>query len=87
MVMDVQYNNYERLMFVAHSQEDLDHYRPQALEIAQFCERWGMRYEEFQGSEMYIRRLVEVVGALDSVDGDFVVVPPGDETKLSQFLR
>ena len=87
MVMDVQYNNYERLMFVAHSQEDLDHYRPQALEIAQFCERWGMRYEELQGSEMYIRRLVEVVGALDSVDGDFVVVPPGDETKLSQFLR
>jgi len=46
-----------------------------------------MRYEEMQGSEAYIRRLVEVAAALDSVDGDFVVVPPGDEIQLSQFLR
>jgi hypothetical protein len=87
MVMDVQYQNYERLMFVAHNQEDLDRYRPQALEIAEFCERWGMRYEELRGSDAYIRRLVEVASALDSVNGDFVLVSPGGELQLSQFLR
>jgi hypothetical protein len=87
MVMDIQYQNYQRLMFVAHNQEDLDHYRPQALEVARFCERWGMRYEELQGSDDYIRRLVAVTAALNRVDGDFVLVPPGKELKLSQFLR
>ena len=87
MVMDVQYKNYKRLMFVAHNQEDLERYRPQALEVAKFCERWGMRYEELQGSEVYIRRLVEVAAALDTMDEDFVMVPPGGELQLSQFLR
>ena len=87
MVMDVQYKNYKRLMFVAHNQEDLERYRPQALEVAKFCERWGMRYEELQGSEAYIRRLVEVAAALDTMDEDFVMVPPGGELQLSQFLR
>jgi hypothetical protein len=87
MVMDAQYSNYERLLFVAHNQEDLECYRSQALEVAQFCERWEMRYEELQGSEAYVRRLVEVAAALDNVDGDFVVVPPGNEIQLSQFLR
>jgi hypothetical protein len=87
MIMDVQYNHYERLLFVAHSREDLERYRPQALEVAKFCERWGMRYEEMQGSEAYVRRLVEVSGALNNVDGDFVLVPPGEEIQLNQFLR
>ncbi len=87
MVMDIQYQNYQRLMFVAHNQEDLDYYRPQALEVARFCERWGMRYEELQGSDDYIRRLVAVTTALDRVDGDFVLAPPGNELTLSQFLR
>ena len=87
MVMDVQYKNYKRLMFVAHNQEDLDHYRPKALEVAQFCERWGMYYEERHGSEAYIHQLIKVTSALDSVDGDFVMVPPGDQLQLSQFMR
>ena len=87
MIMDVQYNHYERLLFVAHSREDLERYRPQALEVAKFCERWGMRYEEMQGSEAYVRRLVEVSGALNNEDGDFVLGPPGEEIQLSQFLR
>ena len=87
MVMDVQYKNYKRLMFVAHNQEDLDRYRPKALEVAQFCERWEMRYEELQGSEVYVRRLVEVAAALETIDEDFVMVPPGGEIQLSQFLR
>jgi hypothetical protein len=84
--MDQQYQNYERLVLVAHSPADLETYRPQAQEIARYCARWGMRYEEILGSDAYVRRLVEVAAALDTADGDFVVVPPGGELRQSQFI-
>jgi hypothetical protein len=60
-LMDQQYQHYERLVLVAHSQEDLDEYRVQAQAVARFCERWGLRYEEMLGSDAYLRRLVELV--------------------------
>ena len=86
-VMDQQYRHYERLAMVAHKQEDLDTYRPQAQEVAKYCERWGFQYEEILGSDAYVRRLVEVAAALDQADGDFVVVPPGGEISQAQFMR
>ena len=86
-VMDQQYRHYERLAMVAHKQEDLDRYRPQAQEVAKYCERWGFQYEEILGSDAYVRRLVEVAAALDQADGDFVVVPPGGEISQAQFMR
>jgi hypothetical protein len=86
-VMDQQYQHYERLAMVAHNQADLDKYRLQAQEVAQYCERWGFRYEEILGSDAYVRRLIEVAAALDQVDGDFVVVPPGGEISQDQFIR
>jgi hypothetical protein len=88
---------------VAHDQADLAAYRPQAEEVARFCERWGMRYEELLGSDAYVRRLVELVlraakegaAALDEVGGDgslglttdFLVIPPGGEIRQEQFMR
>jgi hypothetical protein len=86
-IMDQQYQHYERLVLVAHDQADLDTYRPQAQEVARFCERWGMRYEEVLGSDRYVRRLVEVATSLDSADGDFLVIPPGGEIRQEQFMR
>jgi hypothetical protein len=86
-VMDQQYQHYERLALVAHTQEDLDKYRLQAKEVARFCERWGYRYEEILGSDAYVRRFIEVAAALDKADGDFVVVPPGGEISQNQFVR
>jgi hypothetical protein len=86
-IMDQQYQHYERLVLVAHSQADLEEYRQQALPVAQFCERWGMRYEEILGSDRYIRRLVELVTAPEDVDGDFLVIPPGAEIRQEQFIR
>jgi hypothetical protein len=92
--MDQQYRHYERLVLVAHSPADLETYRPQALEVARFCERWGMRYEEMLGSDGYVRRLVELAGRLarngsGSVegDGDFLVIPPGGEIRQEAFMR
>jgi len=86
-VMDQQYQHYKRLAFVAHSQEDLEQYRPQAQEVAQFCARWGMQYEEILGSDGFVRRLVEVAASLEKANEDFVVVPPGGELKQSHFIR
>ena len=86
-VMDQQYQHYRRLLLVVHSQADLETYRPQALEVARFCARWGMQYEELVGSDRYIQRLVEVAAALDRANGDFLVIPPGGEIRQEQFMR
>lgn len=94
-VMDQQYQHYERLVLVAHSQEDLDAYRPQAQEVASFCERWEMRYEEILGSDGYLRRLAELLSAvaeqgiagLNGAGDDFLVIPPGGEILQEQFMR
>ena len=86
-VMDQQYQHYERLALVIHSQADLEKYRPQAQEVARYCEQWGMRYEEILGSDAYVRRLVEVATALDKAGDDFVVIPPGGEISQNQFIQ
>jgi len=86
-IMDQQYRNYRRLVFVAQGQGDLDEYRPQAKEVAQFCRRWDMEYEEILGSDRYIKRLVEVAIDPARVNEDFVLIPPGGEVRLEQFLR
>jgi hypothetical protein len=85
-LMDQQYQHYTRLVFVAHSDEDLEKYRPQAKEVAEFCTRWGMRYEEILGSEIYVRRLAEIARSPERADHDFIVVPPGGELKQHQFI-
>jgi hypothetical protein len=86
-LMDQQYRHYKRLVLVAHNQADLEAYRPRAQEVAAFCERWGMRYEEILGSDQYVRRLIDVAAALEKADDDFVVIPPGGEIRQEQFMR
>jgi hypothetical protein len=85
-LMDQQYQHYKRLVLVAHQQEDLDQYRPQAQQVAKFCERWGMRYEEKLGSDRYVARLVEVAKSLDRDAKDFLIVPPGGEIRQEEFI-
>jgi len=85
-IMDTQYQNYERLVLVTQNEADMDNYRPQALEVAEYCQRWGMRYEEIVGSDQYVRRLVEVAAALDTADENFLIVPPGGEIKQEEFI-
>jgi hypothetical protein len=94
-IMDQQYQHYERLVLVAQSQADLDAYREQALQVARFCERWGMRYEEFLGSDVYVQRFVAVASNLEaagtfaalSASSDFLVILPGGEIHQEQFMR
>jgi len=86
-VMDQQYQHYKRLVFLAHSQEDLETYRPKAQEVASFCQRWGMRYEELTGSDLFIRQLVEITYSPEKANDDFVLIQPGGELKQADFIR
>ena len=86
-LMDQLYHNYKRLVLVAHSREDLDAYRARALEVARFCERWGMRYEELLGSTEFFEGLLRTSAAPDQADEDFIIVHPGEELRQAQFLR
>jgi hypothetical protein len=96
MVMDLQYQNYSRLMHVAHSHCDLEQYREQVNEIATFCQRWDMRLEERLGSEDYICNLVDFVRLLHEngfgatspgYQDDFVIVKPNTLIEQRMFLR
>jgi hypothetical protein len=86
-LMDQQYARYNRLALVTHNQQDMENYRPRALEIAQFCQQWGMEYEEIVGSEDYIERLINLSNQLEIVDEDFIIIPPGGELQQRHFLR
>lgn len=86
-LMDYQYHNYKRLALVCQNPADLEEYRPAALEVARFCERWGMRYEELTGSDAMLTRLVEIAAGLAQAGEDFLVVPPGGALTQARFFR
>jgi hypothetical protein len=93
-ILDQMYQAYERLALVAPNRADMDRNRPVALEVACFCSRWDLAYEEILGSDDYLRRLVDTAIALseNGVEGaewvtrDFVVVPPGGEIRQCEFV-
>jgi hypothetical protein len=84
-IMDAQYRHYRRLVYIGHSRDELAHYRSQALEVARFCERWDMHYEEMVGSDAYFRRMVKMIEDPHHEDDGFVVVPPGGRIRQRQF--
>ena len=86
-LIDSLYHNYKRLVLVAHSQADLDAYRGKALEVARFCERWGMQYQEILGSSDYFEHLLQVALLAEQPDENFILVSPGGELRQDQFLR
>ncbi len=85
-LLDQQYQHYKRLVFVAHNQHDLDHYREQAQAVSRFCERWGMRYEEILGSDQFLKQLVAVAQDISQADDNFVIIPPDGSIHLDQFM-
>lgn len=93
-ILDQQYQHYERVALVAYSQAALQAYAPAAREVAHFCERWNMRYEEILGSDEYARRLLEVAATLrdrgleagEQIGPDFVLVPPGSAVRSIAFV-
>lgn len=88
MVSDMLYGKYRNVCFVAFTPEEMDRYRPRALEVAAFCrEHWGWLYSERLGSDRLIRRLIDMgrIGP-EEADGEFVIVKPGGEVRQEEFL-
>jgi hypothetical protein len=84
-IMDTQYRHYRRLAFIAHSREEREHYRPQALAVARYCRRWHMRYDEIIGSERFFRRMIAMIANPPADDDAFIVVPPGGQICQAHF--
>lgn len=88
-LMDYQYHNYRRLALIVRNDDELRAYRPHAQEVARYCERWGMRYEEIVGTDDMLLRLIKIAADINAANGEdeFVIVPPGGVLKQSQFIR
>lgn len=87
-LIDEQYKNYKRIVLVAPNQDELDAYRAQAREVADFCaERWGYRYEERIGSEDFVGKLLQLGPRLGESTDEFLVIPPGGQVKQEMFWR
>jgi hypothetical protein len=75
------------LVFVAHTQDDLDKYAPRARQVGDYMSQWGVRYEEIRGSEYYLRQLTKFSSDLESADDDFLVIHPGGELTQRLFIH
>lgn len=84
-LMEQQYQHYRRLIFVALTEEDITHYRPRALEVAEYCQRFGMVYEEYLGSGDFIAKIEQVLSSPYSVSQDFIIVQPGETLDQATF--
>lgn len=82
-IMDMQYQNYKRLVLVTQNEADREKYRPQALEVAAYCRQWGMRYEEIVGTDYYPRRLLEVAAATTSATIRAAGAAPIDKVNIT----
>ncbi len=87
-VIEMKYRHYRKLCFVGYSQEDVESCRPRVQEVAKFLgERFGVEYEEIVGSPELIENLLTMPERLERSDEAFVVVPPGGEIAMEDFLR
>jgi hypothetical protein len=84
-LMETQYQHYKNLTFVAHSRADLDAYRPRALEVAAYCQRFGMEYSEYLGSEEFIHQMADALENQHDISSNFIIVPPGDTLRQEMF--
>jgi hypothetical protein len=88
MILDTQYRNYKRIVWVASNSVELELYRNKAHEVFDFCKkRWHFYYEERIGSNEYIKKLVTESYQLTESTEDFLVIPPGGEVKQEMFWR
>lgn len=86
-LMDYQYHNYKRLLMVARNPDELAAYRDKAREVANYCKRWGMRYEETFGSDDYLTMLIDIAYNSEKLTNEFIMIPPNGVLEQSQFIR
>ncbi len=92
MICDALYGRYRRACFIALSSGELEQYREQAGQVANFCrERWGWGYKEIIGSPVLVERLLEFsrqevhTHELRTTE-EFIVIQPGQEVLQEPFM-
>jgi hypothetical protein len=71
--------NYTRLALINTGQYDLQRYQDYARRVA---EQFGLRYEEIQGSNTLVKKMLH-----GPWDADFVVLQPGETFQLEHFFN
>jgi hypothetical protein len=71
--------NYTRLAFISTGNNELAHYREHARSMA---ERFGLCYEEIQGSDVIIKMML-----YGSWNDEFVIIPPGKTVSFFDFRK
>jgi hypothetical protein len=71
--------NYTRLAFISTGNNELEHYREHARSMA---ERFGLCYEEIQGSDVIIKMML-----YGSWNDEFVIIPPGKTVSFFDFRK
>ena len=78
-IMKVMMANYKRLALINTGLYEMDRYRAYARALA---ERFGLRYEELEGSTALVEKMVH-----GPWDDDFVVAEPGEALRYESFTR
>lgn len=78
-ILRIMLGNYKRLALINTGLYAMDRYRDYAQRLA---ERFGLRYEELEGSTALVQKMVN-----GPWDDEFVVVEPGDVIRYEQFTR
>jgi hypothetical protein len=78
-IIKIMLANYKRLALIDTGQYELDRYREFAKRTA---ERFGLRYEEIQGSNALVKKMIN-----GPWDDEFVVVRPGETIRYDHFFR
>jgi hypothetical protein len=78
-ILRIMLANYKRLALINTGLYEMDRYRDYARGVA---ERFGLRYEELEGSTALVEKMIH-----GPWDDDFVVVQPGAEIRYDQFTR
>lgn len=74
----IMLRNYKRLVFINTGQYEVERYRQYTLENA---EKMGLRFEEVEGSDAMVRRLIE-----GEWDEEFLVIQPGEAIRYDHFF-
>jgi hypothetical protein len=73
------FKNYTRLAFIDTGLVDLEQYRSKTRELAA---RFGLKYENIQGSDLLIRKMI-----FGPWDDDFLIVKPGETLLFDDFIQ
>ncbi len=78
-IIQLMLANYKRLALINTGQYELERYREYARRTA---ERFGLRYEEIEGSDGLVRKMI-----YGPWDGEFVMVEPGETIQYEHFFQ